>query len=580
MTIAAAMSALALPLAAAELPAPVVAPPAVTAPAAEGAASLPPAASASVSAPVGLPTDITPHPWSAFPTTSALPPTTNPHLVPAAEQPPAFAIHPSIATSNSWTDNALLTATNAKSDFITTLTPNLSVSGKSRRVNADLNYNVFYDRYATQSSLTGFRQSGIGTLNAELAEQLLYLDTRASISEQSLQPTGPTTAGARTSPTGTTQVITTTVAPRLQHQFGSVALGELSAAHDETVNQSPGTSSGLSGASGAKAAVSNLGNDSTNRGKLELRGGESFSQLLWDYSSNVSRDTMSSGALNQDTHQLDMEYRLTRPFALLAVVGDDHTHGLGIDSEKYGGPYYSGGGHWTPTPDADIRLGMGQRYAETNLYALASYKLGAETTFRFSRNISVGTDATNAVDNLNAIQRDSQGNFINPFSGLTTDPAAQPFARSNSAYRLENTTVSLQRQALRDTLGLNGTLSKQDILSSTSSLPTGATTVPLSSSTSVVTVGFSWSHLLTGALTSNVNASLSDVTEAALPSAKTQHYSAGIGLSYKINPTLTGEANYKFANTYEPTQSSATLPAAQTGNILENTLLVGLRNVF
>jgi uncharacterized protein (PEP-CTERM system associated) len=518
------------------------------------------------------------HSWSAFPTTNlfSAPALQRPGLTPAAELPPPYLAKFSVEGKESWTDNAFLTSSATKSDSITTINPTVDLSATSRKLNAGLNYDGGYDRYLSNTKLDGFRHNAIGLLNGELVDQQLFLDSRGSISEQNVNPSAATTSGSRTSPESQVRIFTYDVGPRLQERLGNWAVGQLTATHGRTVNENLSSSS----SNATQTATSSLGGTTTDHGRLELRNGQSFTQMLWDYSSDFTQTNQNTGTLDQTTHQLGAEYRLNQNWGLLASGGHDTIHGIQVSSSN-SGFFYNGGLHWTPSPNMDLRGGVGRRYGQTNYSGLLNYKIGPSTSLRASHDVGITTDSLNLFDSLNAVQRDDQGNFVDPFSGLTANPASSPFQRSGAVYRKETTEVAVTHSGSRDSVSLSGDLAKQTIISGSQTAVSSLTGAPLSNVTNTLSAAINWTHQVTPALSTIATLSGNDVISASLASSKTKSASASLGLNYLLNPTLTAELNYKFTDTRQPASSSSlnTNPL-QTGTIVEDVAYIGLKKQF
>lgn len=528
-----------------------------------------------------------PQSWNPFPTTNLLsqpvkPTATSGGAAPAAPQVAAYTspnvlAQFSIDGRETWTDNAFLTSAGVKPDFISVVTPTASITGESRIFDLGLNYSGSYSAYVVNPSLDGFQHNGIATLTTQLVPDQLFLDTRGTISQQSINPTGPTTGGTRNSPEAQTRVIDVAMTPRLQERIGSWAAAELTGTYQRTINQeigpvsSPGTTASASGPS--------LGNSSLNQGTFELRSGPDFAQVLWDFSSNGSETVQSTGTMVQTTNQLAGEYRISHTLGALVSVGYDTVSGLQIDGSKYGGLFYSGGLHWTPNPDTDLRIGGGWRYGASEIYALLNQQVGRKTSIRVSQNVGITTDASSILDSLESVQRDAQGNYVDPFSGLAANPAGSSFPFSNGAFRQQTTEVAVNWSGMRDSMVVSTTLTQQQAISGAATLVTPVTGVPLASSSSVLTGTVTWTHDLTPSTTSSASINGSDTVSANQATALVKSVGATLTLTYQLNDSLTGNAGYQFSQTFEPAGGLGSSPAVN-GSIRDNTVFLELSKQF
>ena len=521
--------------------------------------------------------------WSAFPTTNTL-------ALPAAlqrkdlglavDQPPPFQAQFGLGAQQSWTDNVYTTAKNTKSDEFATVDPTLSVTAKTKRLDIGLNYGAQYDRYYSQTRMDKLSHNGTATLTGEVIDQQLFVDTRASISEQAANPTAPSAAGTRTTAGNSVQVTTYQAGPRLQERIGDWGIAQISASHAQSLTENASPLATTQTSTSTTAIANGIGNSSTDHGRFEMRSGQSFGQLLWDYSSDFTVTKQSTGPLNKQTHQLGTEYRLNTDWGLLTSLGDDLTHGQQVSS-KSSGAFFLGGLHWTPSPNTDIKGGAGWRYGQSNISTLFDHKLGPRTTVRFSHDEGVTTDALNSLDSLNAMTRDEQGNFVNPFTGLAASPGSSFFQRSNAVFRQKVTSAVLAHQELRDNFTLTANLAEQNVVSSPQTLVTTLTGLPLASSSTTATVSFVWTHQMNPMMSANAALNAGDVLTASLPSAKTKTAGATAGLSYSLSKTMSAVGNYTLRDNWQPaTGVPVTATAVQTGSIKENLIYFGLKKQF
>lgn len=513
--------------------------------------------------------------FSAFPTTGALlPPSFQvPDLKPQAEAPRPFAVTASAAAREKFSTNVYRTAGSTKSDFITTANGNLGVDVDSRLLKGGAKYGLGYDKYATHTELDGFRHNGIGLFDAELIDQRLFVAARASVSEQSVSQrehtgqTGPSSSAGNTSAGNMVRVYTTSIAPRFQHRFGDIALGQISYHHDETWYEDVSKAQAASTSSTATVKAADLQKSVTDGGRLELRSGDSFSRLIWDYTGDVDHEETKGRTYDQVSNTAGAEYRLTGEFALLAAVGNDYIHSNSVDLDKYGGVFYTGGLHWTPSPKTDLRVGLGHRYDRPHWIVLGAHWLGPRTVMRMSSDAGITTDALSFEKSLNAVRRDETGNFVNPFSGFDADPAASPFTRSNAIYWQRNTDFVLRHDEVRDSFALSVRLAEQRILGGY----TGTnTTSPASGSATSRGASLSWRHHLTPNLSGMATISQYDTEVSDTTPGRTTQRKGSLELSYTMNPTLLGSAGY----------SAAATSPTPTGSIREDVIAIGIKKTF
>ncbi|MDR3439949.1 TIGR03016 family PEP-CTERM system-associated outer membrane protein [Telmatospirillum sp.] len=517
--------------------------------------------------------------FSAFPNAGAAsPPTLSyPGYTPSVEAQRPFGFRLGLEGDEKWSDNVFSTAqggrfntssnTGKKADFITTVASSVGVDVNSKRLQGALDYNLAYDRYASNTRLDGYRENGLGVFDSELIDKLFFVDARGSVSEQNTSSNGAITAGSRTAATNLTRVYTGSVTPRLQQKFGDWAVGQVSYHHDETHNENASQISQTTSLSSLSSVP--LNDSHTDGGRVEMRNGNYFSRFFWDYSGDYSRNVSSGATYEQTTHNIGTEYRLIDSFGLLAAGGHDHLHNTTTDLSKYGGGYYSGGVHWTPSPDTDVRLGAGRRYDHNNWTALAEHHFSPMTVIRLSEDTGVTNDALSFEQALGAVQRGPNGGFVDPFSGLSANPSSSPFGRSNALYWQRNTNLLLRHDELRDSFALAGRVAEQRLLTNIAATTT-STALAAGTRSTVTGADLSWSHQFDPA-TSGIAALSPSVTRStnnALNGSK--RFQGSLALNHSLNETLTGSLGYYYAATI----------SESSGNTRENLVSVGLRKTF
>lgn len=458
-----------------------------------------------------------------------------------------WIVTPGISVSESWTDNVLSSSRDRKSDYVTSVSPSVEVRGDGNRLDLGLDYRLSYDRYAAHNDLDGMRHNGIASAKAELLEDFFFLDTRGVISEQLINPAGATTAGDRRLEENRVRVGTLSVTPQMRHRFGEWAVGAASYRHDRTEYWTSSANADLPGSTG-------------NSGTLSLGTGENFSRTLvtWQLE-NIHRKSGSS-VFYQTTNTVDGEYRLDRDWGLLAHAGHDALNGTTLDSGEYDGFFYGGGVHWTPSPRTEAKAAIGRRFGGADLFVDASHRLGAFTRVALSHSQGVTTEAQLIASGLDAVERDEQGRFVDPFSGLDPTPTSSAFVRTDRAFKQNTTRLALTHARTRDTLALTGALSTREQQSRTG----------IATDTTALTLGFSWTHRLTELWRATAGLTQSQILDAATKAGENRVLSARLSTAYLFTPTLSGDLSYSWLDSQ---------PEVGAG-ITENMVTAGMRKTF
>lgn len=133
---------------------------------------------------------------------------------PVAPEPARdFSIAPKLGIQESFTDNALLTASNVRSDFVTRLNAGAIVNVDTGRTKATVDTAVSYDQYANNSDLSGWSLYGNGNGAYSIIPGALSLEAEGSVTNGTVSTFG-TSAIDRSGTTGRVQLATYDVGPR------------------------------------------------------------------------------------------------------------------------------------------------------------------------------------------------------------------------------------------------------------------------------------------------------------------------------------------------------------------------------
>lgn len=239
-----------------------------------------------------------------------------------------------ITLSERYSDNVDLDATGQEqSDWITEITPRLSLRREGARLKANVDYSLQGLVYANDSERSTLNHNLNGRANAELLEEWFYLDASARVAQVLDTLSGGAGQGDGVGIGNTSTVAAYSLSPYLKHRFGSAATVEARLARDEV----------LVGQSG-------ISDSATTRFKLSAVSGTYFFPLSWsanytkeDTGNSVGADTGSERA------NANARYQLSRKFGLLAQASMEKNDFTGASTKVRDYSYYGFGGYYTPS---------------------------------------------------------------------------------------------------------------------------------------------------------------------------------------------------------------------------------------
>lgn len=255
-----------------------------------------------------------------------------------------WTLIPSVNVSQTYTDNVNLQP-QAKSDFVTQVTPSLTLISKGPNLNVNANYGLqetYYANHNAGSSLTNLLNA---TANARFVENLLYLDSAASITEQNISAFGAQPLDNTNGTGNRTTVRTTRISPYLARTFGADAKGELRYSRD-TVSASSG----------------GLSNSNTDTVSMKLDSGPAYHLIGWgvQYSDATTHYTGQNNVELQNVLGR-LSYLLAPRFRLIGTLGYDRND-YSLTANPTSGYSWSGGFEWKVSQRTSLSAAVGHKY--------------------------------------------------------------------------------------------------------------------------------------------------------------------------------------------------------------------------
>ena len=301
---------------------------------------------------------------------------------------------PSIALSERYSDNVDLAASGSEqSDWITEITPRITVRRDGARLKVDADYSLQGLLYANGSDNSKIRHNLNGRANAELVEEWFFLDATARISHEPKDFAGGTGLGDSVGIGNATSVGAYSLSPYMKHRFGSTATVEARITRD-----------------GVFIGDSSLSDSASTRYLLSAASGNDFFPLSWNASYSKS-DTNNSGTTDSgsETASINARYRLSSKFGLLAQAGMEKHDFNGINSnpELRDYSYYGLGAFYTPSR----YFSMDALYNHSDNGNFLSGSATFNPTLRTTINASTSRRAFGRSYGLNLTHRTRQSNW-------------------------------------------------------------------------------------------------------------------------------------------------------------------------
>ena len=128
----------------------------------------------------------------------------------------SWSVVPSIGLRGTYTDNALFVAAPEHGDFVTSISPGISINGQGPRLTANLAYTgnlLFYSNSSEQNRLANTLN---GSANFKAIENFLFLDANANISQSYISPFGARPSDITTAAANRTETRSLSLSPYIR----------------------------------------------------------------------------------------------------------------------------------------------------------------------------------------------------------------------------------------------------------------------------------------------------------------------------------------------------------------------------
>lgn len=463
-----------------------------------------------------------------------------PNLPPRNPNDRPWLIAPSMEIDETYTDNALGTATGRQSDLYTTVSPDLFISGQSPRLQGVLNLNpqgIFYLKDTSQNQVfLNLLSNG----SAVLVPERLFFDEQASIGEENrtgLQGFGsqvPIPADQRT------QQFTYSLSPHAYIPFNSETDAELRYRLSQVLyNGNIGAV--INPLTGIPLAP--LTNSTEQEGFAKLK-----TTALWDrVLVSVTGDYLDYITPGQPyssqnlTAAVGASYLVERGLYATASAGYENLAFPELSQLNYSGPTWEVGGRFAPREDRLIALSYGSYEGRLGFKGIMRYAITPRiSTFaQFSQQIVTPQQQT--LQDLPLVTQTTPGTTLDETTGLPLYLTNPNFALQNGIFYAKSFQAGATATLDRNSFGL--TFDYEDDKELAEQL------AEVSPSQTSVGGYVTYSRDLSPDTVLTALAGYSFVSSAALgstPNVNGRTATFGLNISYNISQTLQAHAGYTF----------------------------------
>jgi uncharacterized protein (PEP-CTERM system associated) len=291
-----------------------------------------------------------------------------------------WLILPQIGVAEAWTDNAGLglgngSLGNVGSDFITEITPAVTVERQAERYTVNLNYAPVGLIYANNSSYSQVEEFASGDILGVAVPDWAYVDVRGSISQQSVYGNIGNFTTVAVAPNDRETNTSVSISPYISHQFGTAGTAQIGVSYTYSNTDAPGLQNSplereLFGGFNPYGS-SYLG---TERVFASFTTGEDLGRFRDRIGVDASFYDGSQELRNAKRILVtdDASYSINRRFALIGQIGYEDLQ-YPVADFTYDGPIGAAGFTWTPHRDSDVTVeyryidGIGSPFVQASL---------------------------------------------------------------------------------------------------------------------------------------------------------------------------------------------------------------------
>lgn len=416
-----------------------------------------------------------------------------------------WRITPTIAVTETLTDNVFLTSTDRKSDLVTAISPGISIDGKGARTSLRLSYTLteqIYtpshsntDRLLGQKSASNNHQNALSAVGMlEAVEGWLFIDATGSITQQYISAFGTVSPSNASVNNNQTETSSYSISPYIKGKFFSSTEYLLRYRATTTSSQS-----GL------------VSDTTSSEWSGKLNGTTRWSALGWALEANRLTNNYQLKDYEDTKYQASLSYRFNPQIRFTVIGGQESQNYVSLNQETH--TIHGFGLVWTPGPRTELSATNSKRFFGNGYDVNFRHRMARSLiTYTASRNISsqpAGVGNTGQGSNYNAYYAiiaannpgaspetiNSQVSQILQGRGVPADGTVVNGYLTNRPTLQESQQLSFALLGVRNTVTLNANETRQQPLGLVNGL-----TDEFSLSNQITQRGFGivWGHQLTG----------------------------------------------------------------------------------
>jgi hypothetical protein len=485
---------------------------------------------------------------------------------------PAILIQPRATVSETFTDNVNFVHAPRRAAAYTQLSPGISISADTPRLQAVFTGNLNASFYVPSSNLNQVFGSLYASAFGTVVPDALFVDARSSISQSTTLPGFGFQNLSQLPANQQTQTYSNTISPFLRKSFDGLVDTDLRYTFGQ--QNFGGNTAVLGPATPAIPTTllvpTNLSSAILNEGTFTAATGSDFRRTLSRLTIDASNYNTSSTSQNKQFSAFDdLEYRIAPQVGALARVGYQNIQYPFAPAATFvGATWLIGGRVGTYGPDpAYFALEYGRQQGVYGFTGSARYNITPTMLFTASLVQGISSPAQYLLSSLETSTLDLYGGIVDQYSGLPTAFYSPGIGLTNSVYKQH-----LLNMGITETIGPNH-YSIYAFYANQQSLTPPTTTAP----TKTYGINFGYNRDIRPDLTGYASLGYANsanviTSTTATPINNTNQVTGTLGLNYLLGESLTGTVYYSL--------SYFTNGAVRGGDVVANQLTFALSKAF
>ena len=482
---------------------------------------------------------------------------------------PAILIQPTASLGEAFTDNVNYAHSDRKFAAITTLSPGISISADTPRlqlVASGLASGLLY-LPGSNSRLDQIYANLYGNGHATAYADKLFVDFQSLMTQSTTAP-GFGFQNLSTLPSNQqTQEYVNSVSPYFRQSFDGFVDTELRYRFSST-------NFGGNTAVITSATPNTLTSGTFNEGTFVAATGENFQKLLARFTADASEYNSASTARNTQLSAFnDFEFRFTPTIAALGRAGYQNLRYPGSPAATFAGATWLAGGQiGTVGPDQPgyVSLEYGKQQGVYGFTGSAQVSITPTLLLTGSAQQGIASQGQLFQSNLASSTLSPSGAIVNQFTGLPAAFYSPGIGLNNNVYRQHFYNAGLTDTIPPNTYSLYGFYYEQQSL-----------TPPITPTTKSIGVNLNYQRSMRPDLNGYASVGFTNSTNAqtVAPAVSTISFNtatATVGVNYVLGRTLTGSILYTFS--YQ--SNGAALTSGRNGDVFVNQLAFLLSKTF